>query len=221
VGSGSLGWAGKRHRWARGVFLEWHPCGGADCPRAEVDRRDTRWRRGLRTTTPERTGLDLARWGELNDYLDVALRRGDVTAASVQACLMRMGTLRGHKKAAAASAQISTNPWSPPERHVHGLLTEAGITGWIANARITTAIGDVSPDIAFPDIKFAVEIEGKRYHDEAVDSKAFERDHRREQALSDVGWIILRFTAKQIEIDPLGVLRSIVRKLEQLTAVFA
>lgn len=188
--------------------------------RADVKRVDTVWRHGLRVTTAERTGLDLARWDAGDDYLEVAIRRGDATAASIQQCLMRMGRLRGRVRAARAWAHIATSPWSPPERTVHRLLTEAGLCGWIANMRVATAIGDVFPDIAFPDVRLVVEIKGKRYHDEAVDRAAFERDHRREQALSDIGWFVIGFTARQIEQDPQAVLRSIIRKLEQLAVLF-
>ncbi|MBN9608705.1 MAG: hypothetical protein BGO26_11495 [Actinobacteria bacterium 69-20] len=189
--------------------------------RTRLDPRDVGWHKGIRFTTPARTCLDLARWGERNDYLEAVLRRNLTSPDALRTCAQRMATVQGYDRAFTAAIAVVTRPWSHPERVLHGVLTDAGVTGWVANDRTQTATGTVFPDIGFPDIKLAIEINGKRYHDEAVDPNAFERDHRREQALVDAGWIVIRFTAKQIERDPMGVLHTILQAVNRLRGVAA
>ena len=51
------------------------------------------------------------------------------------------------------------------------------------------------PDAAWPDLKLAVELDGRAAHSTP---RAFERDRRKQNALVLEGWTVLRFTYNQI-----------------------
>lgn len=53
-------------------------------------------------------------------------------------------------------------------------------------------------DIAFPDEKVAVEADGTPWHSS---DKARQRDHIKDKILSKMGWIVFRFSDRQIACD--------------------
>lgn len=174
---------------------------------------------GLYVTRTARSCLDMARWGDDNDYMEVALRRRAATTEEFQRTLRHMDNLRGYARARRHIDEIMTNPWSVPERQLHAHLKTAGISGWVANERVVTALGVFKPDVRFDEVKLAVEIEGRRYHAEAADRDAFEKGARRTQALIDDGWYVLKFTATQIMNDPAKVIGTIRTVIAQLSAL--
>ena len=110
--------------------------------------------------------------------------------------------------------QVADNPWSVPERDLHELFRQNGITGWRANAPVTTAGRKTRyPDVRFDDIKLLVEIDGRTTHDSA---DAFDSDHSRQNELIDAGWTVLRFTARQVSNDPDMVIRTVRRNIDRL-----
>lgn len=193
---------------------------GIDSIRTPVPDRAWRWHRGLRITSPARTVLDLARWGDPEPPVPLVLQRGAATVEQLNAALSDMTTLRGYSLALAATHRAMDNPWSPPEQDLHDALRRACVTGWSANSRITVSGRTVRPDIAFDRIMLAVEVEGRKYHSEAVNPDAFEKDARRRQVLENAGWFVLRFTATQIQRDLPGVIRTITRKIDQLSTLY-
>ncbi len=184
--------------------------------RAAVERGDFTVRDGIFMTTVERSCLDLARWGHRNDYLDLALRRRFTTVHELRKSLNRSARRRGQVLARRAASDVAKNPWSPLERDFHQCLRDAGIDGWVANSRVTEVPGTVHPDVAFEDIMLAIEIDGRRYHDEMTDPEAFERDHERQLALQRAGWTVLRFTRRQIEETPDLVIETIKMMIARL-----
>jgi very-short-patch-repair endonuclease len=183
------------------VFVPPHrsrrPQFGVRLIRGEVPESDRTSARGIRLTTVPRTCLDLARWNQ-NDLLDVALRIRKLTPLELPPSLNRSRRRRGQVRAKRIAAAAIRNPWSKSELLAQRLLTEAGITGWIANPRVSSALGEVYPDIAFEAVKVGIEIDGRRFHDEAIDPEAFEKDHQRQLALARAGWMIIRVTVRQL-----------------------
>jgi very-short-patch-repair endonuclease len=116
---------------------------------------------------------------------------------------------------------LETNPWSVPESRLHRALEEHGVGGWVANRRLLVAGAAVHPDVAFPKVKLAIEVDGRRYHAEAADPAAFERDARRRKTLTDDGWYVLHFTAQQILTDVDGVVETIMSVIARLSALRA
>ena len=93
------------------------------------------------------------------------------------------------------------------ERRLIKLLRRAGITGWVPQYRIRLSAGAAFTDLAFPDCRLAVEVDGRRYHDES--SGRFESDRHRQNELQALGWRVLRFTWRMLIDDPDGVIAKI------------
>ena len=170
------------------------PRPGVRVVRAVVDRSDAEFEDWIRVTTVPRTCLDLARLGE-PDLLDAALRLKRADAIRLDRSLERGRGRRGQILARQAVAEVVDNPWSPSERLAHRVLREAGITGWRANPRIRLINSVRHPDIAFDDVRLALEIDGRRYH---TDPGAFETDRVRHNEFVAAGWTVLHFTWKQL-----------------------
>lgn len=71
-------------------------------------------------------------------------------------------------------------------------------------------VGRFYPDFAFPDLKTAVEADGKDYH--SGERKA--RDEERDRLLQHDGWTVLRFSGSEIYRDADTCARIVAQKLE-------
>ena len=67
-------------------------------------------------------------------------------------------------------------------------------------------------DFAIPDLKIDIEADGKIFH-EGPEKKA--RDHKRDTVLANRGWIVLRFTEREIENQIDSVVQSIMSYVNQ------
>jgi len=95
---------------------------------------------------------------------------------------------------------------SAAERLVVRLLRGAGIGGWV----LGHPFGPWRIDLAFPDAKVAVEIDGWAWH---VDQDRFANDRRKGNALVRAGWVVLRFTWHDLTKTPHSVVAQIVAAL--------
>jgi very-short-patch-repair endonuclease len=190
---------------------------GVSVIRGQVHIRDWAWRQGIRVTTVARTCLDLARCGR-DDRLEEALRSRRLRTSQLPAALARGRYRRGQIRARNAVREVGRSPWSRPERVAHEALRAAGITGWVANVRAVDVPGVVLPDIAFPAIKLAVEIDGRAYHDPVRNGRAFDDEHARQLALTRAGWTVLRFTARQILQRPGEFAAIVLEMVNRLSA---
>ncbi len=101
----------------------------------------------------------------------------------------------------------STGAASHTELIAHRLLESAQIAGWIANHWVADARGPIGiVDIAFPDVKLAIEIDGYAFH---RDEERFQRDRTRQNRLVSAGWTVLRFTYEDLVRRPNYVLQQI------------
>lgn len=76
---------------------------------------------------------------------------------------------------------------SEAERLLVRLLKDAGIAGWKTNYPVS----GYKVDVAFPDAKVAIEVDGWAFHS---DSETFVKDRQRQNAIALLGWQVLRFT---------------------------
>lgn len=100
------------------------------------------------------------------------------------------------------------------QRLVRGLRTH-GLVGWSCNLEVTdrsSRIGMV--DIAFPEIKLAVELDGRAWH---VDRDRFQHDRTRQNRLVAAGWTVLRFTWEDVTYRLDTVIADISAALARLT----
>jgi very-short-patch-repair endonuclease len=91
---------------------------------------------------------------------------------------------------------------SAAERLLVRILRAGGVTGWV--------LGFPFPpwriDLAFPQQKVAIEVDGWAWH---VDAERFRNDRRKQNALVRAGWDPLRFTWHDLDGRPTAVLTEI------------
>ncbi len=179
--------------------------------RSDLDSREVERERRLLLTTPAATCFRLARTGR-PDLLETALRLGAGAGDLTEALTLGFHR-RGQVTARSRHAEVADNPWSSPERALHELLRRAGITGWTANAAVWIADRRHYPDLRFDDVKLIVEVDGRRHHSTP---EQHEHDHRRQNVLVDQGYLVLRFTPRQIAEQPEEVIALIRRTIERL-----
>ncbi len=175
---------------------------GVRVRRRDLNEQDVFEARGLRVTGLALTVLEAsARRGGGPKIMDSALQRR-VGLADLQRAHIRnrgrygAGAARRMLEAAAGGAR------SEAERLVIQLLHEAGIKGWQANF----PAGPYVIDIAFPQQRIAIEIDGWAFHS---DQEAFQNDRKRQNWLALHGWQVSRFTWLDITQRPDRVLAHI------------
>jgi very-short-patch-repair endonuclease len=84
---------------------------------------------------------------------------------------------------------------SAAERRLIAILRGAGFIGW----RRAVPFERWTIDVAFPDAKLAVEVDGWAWH---VDAARFREDRRKQNALVRAGWDPLRFTWHDLDGRP-------------------
>ncbi len=161
---------------------------------------------GLVRTCDELTVIDLVRDTADGVAIDTALRHRAITVASLRSVFERLPHRRGNAICARLIEDSRDEPWSPPERDLHRLLRRAGITGWTANR--TTVIGSAryAADVRFVRLRLALEVDGFEIHSRR---EVFELDRARQNAFVLDGWLVLRFTPRQISDRPDAVVDQI------------
>ena len=138
-------------------------------------------------------------------FLDRALQR-HVSFEDVYAAYCRnlgsSGSAGMYRLLAAAADRAD----SVAERVFIRLLRAAGIQGWVLGERC----GPYQIDVAFPQAKVAIEIDGWAWH---VDQDRFVNDRRKGNALVRAGWVVLRFTWHDLTGRPHSVVAQIVAAL--------
>ena len=97
------------------------------------------------------------------------------------------------------------------ERRLHAILRTAHLTGWRPQFRVRLGRRVAYIDVAFPQAKLALEVDGRRYHGD--ESDRFEDDRLRQDELIAAGWRVLRFTWAMLVEHPDRVLDQIVQLL--------
>ncbi len=149
---------------------------------------------GLRVAVPALSVLDLIpeRGG---DVVDEALRRRAVRMTDLWEALTRTPGRRGNRVRLDVLKDSRDEPWSEPERLAHRHLRRARLRGWQTNYRVRLDQATYFIDIAFPRLRIAIEIDGFEFHSSRA---AFENDRAKDSRLVAAGWIVLRFSARQV-----------------------
>jgi hypothetical protein len=98
------------------------------------------------------------------------------------------------------------------ERRFLALCFAAGIPRPRVNAWIDLDGGGLEADFLWEAQRLIAETDGHRTHGTR---RAFERDRRRDQRLALAGWRVVRFTWRQITLDPDEVARTVTGMLER------
>lgn len=157
---------------------------------------------GLPVVGPARTVLDTAvALSDGSAFLDRALQR-HVSLDQLRAAEARMTGANGVVEARRLLAAAGDRAHSMAERLLLRLLKEAGIGGWVLHLRV----GPYEVDVAFPETRVAIEIDGWAWHS---DVERFRSDRRKGNDLVAGGWTLLRFTWHDLHHSPQRVVAEI------------
>ncbi|QZY29765.1 hypothetical protein [Nocardioides coralli] len=182
-------------------------------PRHHLFWADTTEERGL-VTSPTRTVVDCARrlpFAVALSVADSAIRHGDVDPHRLAiAC----ATVRGKGAAAArrVAAQASGLAANPFESVLRAIALDAGVD---AVPQLAVVVGGVTlhPDVADRSRRIALEADSWEFH---TGKEAHERDCWRYTVLVCEGWLVLRFTWRQVMFDPDFVAACLRQLLERV-----
>ncbi|HEY3717601.1 MAG TPA: type IV toxin-antitoxin system AbiEi family antitoxin domain-containing protein [Jatrophihabitantaceae bacterium] len=169
---------------------------------------------GLRVTDRTRTVIDLLRIESLSvarDLFDRALQRGWLTEYDLDADL-RAGTGRtGNGQIRRLLGDLEPGAHAESERRLHRLLRRADLAGWTPQYVVRLPSGVRYLDVAFPEHRLAVEVDGRRTHGDGSDR--FEDDRVRQNELIAAGWRVLRVTWAMLTRHPDAVIAQIAQLL--------
>ncbi|MGE2689750.1 DUF559 domain-containing protein [Mycolicibacterium pulveris] len=170
--------------------------------RRDLNPADVVEREGLRVTALALTVIEAAvrfRGGVV--LMDSALQRHVELRDLWRAHLKNKGR-HGSPAARRLLQAASDGARSEAERLFGKLLRDAGITGW----RTNYPVGGYKVDVAFIDQKVAIEVDGWAFHS---DAEVFVNDRTRQNAISLLGWKVLRFTWFDLTMHPQRVIAEI------------
>ncbi|MGH3900411.1 MAG: endonuclease domain-containing protein [Pseudonocardiaceae bacterium] len=136
-----------------------------------------------------------------SELLDRALQRRVSFAAVYRAHCRNQGR-RGSAEACRLLAVAADRAASHAERLLVRLLRAARITGWKLNYQVHGYL----IDLAFPAQRVAIEIDGWVWH---VTADRFVDDWRRQNAVVNLQWTVLRFTWHDLVGRPDGVVEEV------------
>ncbi len=191
----------RRPRPPRGVMVK----------RLTLDPRDVTTRGSLPITTPLRTLVDCLRFLPLqtaSDILDRSVQRHHIPLAKIanQIPEAGAGTAQARRLLRAADGSLFA-----AEKLAVRLMRAARITGWVANHHIELHGVQLILDLAFPELKLAIEIDGFAFHSSP---DRFQRDRSRQNLLIGEGWMVLRFTWADLTERPEYVMDQIRRAVD-------
>lgn len=165
----------------------------------QLAHRDIDDRDGLRSTTPLRTALDLARTApnlaEAVTALDLLLARGVVSMARLEQAAAAWPRARGSAQARRAVRLADGRSESPQESRMRVGLVLRGVTGLVPQYVVRHDGRFVARlDLGDPEARLGVEYDGL-WHWEA---RQLGRDRRRLNALAAAGWRVVHATAADL-----------------------
>lgn len=170
---------------------------------ADVDPLDVDWCYGLPITAAVRTLLDLAGASGVSQLeLENALarcRRGLASDDEIRTAMARAPGRRGYARLRTLlDGPTASLTRSEAERLFLTLTRQAGLPQPQTNTRLL----GLEVDFLFVTERVVVEIDGFAFH---ADRGAFERDRARDQKLAAAGYVVLRFTWRQLREQPMLV----------------
>jgi very-short-patch-repair endonuclease len=162
---------------------------------------ETTERLGLAVTTLERTAVDCAMTlGPVGGLVvaDAALHRG----ADRDLCtelLARRGRARGVRTARAVLAVADDGAESPGESLVRLEVVRLGVVPPRTQVRVETDDGPFWTDLGWPEWRVLGEYDGvAKYTADGTAAEAVLREKRRQEAIEEAGYTVLRFTKADI-----------------------
>lgn len=149
-------------------------------------------------TRPVRTALDLGRWEPMAEavaLIDVLLARSLLSSHALTEGAARLSNGPGHRRAQRAVQLADGRAESMPESRTRVHLAVAGLLAVPQfEVRDTDGRWLARVDLAFPELRIAVEYDGA-WHGAGGQ---LARDRRRLNRLVDAGWLVLHLTAADL-----------------------
>ncbi|MGN9777383.1 endonuclease domain-containing protein [Micromonospora sp. H33] len=164
---------------------------------------------GIPVTTVARTCWDVACWLDLEDsvaLIDSLRHAGVAELHDLERYLDERRGERGWRRFAEALSLSDGGAESLPESRLRVRLVKAGLPPPVTQHVISRAGRFIARvDLAWPDLKIAVEYEGVWHHDPAQ----FHRDRRRLNRILGDDWIVLHITSQRMRDDFQGFLTEL------------
>jgi hypothetical protein len=162
---------------------------------------------GMLVTTPARTALDLAcryRVDSAVAKIDALARASKLKMADVELLADRYGGRRGIRRARAALDLVDAGAESPRETSLRLLLIRAGFPRPETQVPVYNEYGVLVAvlDMGWKDIKVAADYEGDHHRSRI----RFNKDIRRHEDVTELGWIDVRVTSEDTEA---GIIRRV------------
>ncbi len=175
---------------------------------------------GVLVTTPLRTALDLGRLigrHEAIGAIDALIRVGGFAIADLTAELPRFRGARGVVQLRALVPLADGRAESPAESLSRLRLRDAGLPAPQVQWEIRDALGIViyRLDLAYPELKLAIEYDGEQFHTSAEDRA---KDERRRAHVRRLGWTFVILRSKDVYGADAQAGRLVADKRRELTA---
>lgn len=180
-------------------------------------------RRGIPVTTVARTVVDVSgrhSVPQLGAAVDHSLRKEKMRLDSLRRCVAELAAAPGRRLSRVHSVLAKRLPGYDPgesdlEMRVLRAIVGAELPEPQQQYRVTLAGRRCRIDLAYPDLKVAIEVDGWEHHRTRT---AFDGDRARENDLVAAGWRVLRFTSQS---EPAQIARVVAALIEQLSRELA
>ncbi len=177
------------------------------------------WRQNMRITNPLRTAYDLARRCSRVEgvaAIDALARIGSFEPTDIMIIAARYPGARGSRRIPNCIALADPAAESAMESRLRVALVSRGIPRPVSQYSVSTPSGRFVArlDLAFPAARVGVEYEGRQH----TSDSQLTRDVRRHNALSRIGWIVLRFTSADVLHRPDWVAAQVAAALAMAAA---
>jgi Protein of unknown function (DUF559) len=173
---------------------------------------------GIRVTTPARTVVDVlaasASW-DARSLVFRAVQEGWIDRDSFADHIRNRSGWHGTPQLRELLTLLRTGAHGMSEVEAHRILDRAGIR-YDANVRLVLPGGRVAvADLLIRGTRIVIEIDGFRYHSS---DERFQTDRDRQNALVGAGFVVLRFTWRDLMTREAYVVETIRRHLDGLSA---
>ncbi|AKS32555.1 hypothetical protein [Mycolicibacterium goodii] len=154
----------------------------------------------MRVTTPARTAVDLAcKFPEdiAVPAIDALAKAARLKVADIELAAEHHAARKGIRQARSTIALVDPGAESPRETWVRLVLVRAGYPPPQTQYRVLNEYGALigEVDMAWPELKIAVEYEGLHH----TDPHTLRKDIQRMDEMLEAGWIVIRVTARDGE----------------------
>ena len=186
---------------------------GVKLTRSDLAETDVAELDEFRVTSAIRTVADLGRTLPRIDaviLLDTALHRRIANLRSLQCWVATHPGYRGIRSLRRAISEAEPAAESPMETRLRLLLVDNGLPRPVAQIRLVDDAGFfiARPDLYYPSHRLAIEYDGVTHR------TSLAADNRRQNALLEAGYKLLRFTAGDVLGTPAEVVRQVKRALD-------